>query len=62
MVSAHLYEIRKINESKETDVGEWLSEAGRKREQRVRTSGHRVSSWGDGSVLEIDGGEGCTPL
>lgn len=31
MVSAHLYETGKINESKETDVGEWLSETGRRK-------------------------------
>ena len=62
MVSVHLYEICKINKSKETDVDEWLSETGKKRDWRVRTSGYRITSRGDDSVLEIGGGEGCTPL
>ena len=32
MVSVHLYEICKINKSKETGVGEWVSETRRKGE------------------------------
>ena len=32
MVSVRLYVICKLNKSKETDVDEWLSETGRKRD------------------------------